>query len=268
MSNLIEEKLEGSVQNSFVSKAKNQKLRTALDYLNQISFTFDGTRDKTIDLLSSDAICLVGNSRMTNLILTKLTVHCLLPRKYGGFKNSRVFILDAGNCTDVYQFIDFMKQHGMNVKKNLKKIMISRVFTVYQLTHFLKYELAKTVHDYGINIVVIPDMLAMFLQEVDMNFNEVNFLLRDIISSLKTITREGKVLLISSLSLGDELPSFVKELGNKMTRCFNEKIAIDKNKTNDKFRIVVRQKQDTNFVAVKKYMSLTADDVLKLNGRC
>ena len=95
-------------------------------------------------MLSNDAMCLLGNSRMTNLMLTKLTVHCLLPKKYGGFRNSKVFILDAGNCTDVYQFVDFMKQYGLNIKKNLKKIMISRVFTVYQLTHFLKYELPKT----------------------------------------------------------------------------------------------------------------------------
>lgn len=268
MSNLIEEKLEASIQNSFVSKVKNHQLRTALDYLNQISFTFDGTPDKTIDLLSNDAICLAGNSRITNLILTKLTVQCLLPRKYGGFKNSRVFILDAGNSTDAYQFIDFMKQHGLNIKKNLKKIMISRVFTVYQLAYFLKYELAKTVHDYGINIVVIPDLLAMFLQDVDMNLNEVNFLLRDIISSLRSFTREGKVLLIASLSIDDKLSSFFEDLGNSIANCFNENIVIDKNKTNDKIRIVVKQKQDTNFVAVKKYMSLTAEDVLSVKGRC
>lgn len=268
MSNLIEGKLESSVENSLVSKIKNHKLRTALDYLNQISFTIDGTSDKSIELLSNDTMCLVGNLRMTNLILTKLTVQCLLPRKYGGFKSPKVFILDAGNCTDVYQFIDFMKQHGLNVKKNLKKIMISRVFTVYQLTHFLKYELARTVHDYGINIVVIPDLLSMFVQEVDMKFNEVNFLLTDVISALRTITRESKVLLISSISLGDELCPSVRELGNKIVKCFNENVVIDKNKTNDRYKLVIQQKQDANFVAIKKYMSLKEEDVLRVKGRC
>jgi hypothetical protein len=267
MSKLIEEKLETSVQTSIDNEIKNLKLKTAYDYLNQISFTVDGTSNKTIELLSNDAICLLGNPRMTNLMLTKLTVHCLMPKKYGGFRSSKVFVLDAGNCTDVYQFVDFMKQYGLNIKKNLKKIMISRVFTVYQLTHFLKYELPKTIHDYKINIVIIPDLLAMFLQEAEMDFDEVKFLVTEIIDILKVITHEGKVLLITSLSLDDQLPPFVIDLGNKIVKCFSKCVAIDKNKTNDKFKMLIQQKQGTDYIAVKKYLSLTVEDVLTVIGR-
>ena len=263
MSKLIEEKLDTSAQNEI----KSLKLKTAYDYLNQISFTVDGTSNKTIELLSTDAICLLGNSRMTNLMLTKIAVHCLMPKKYGGFRSSKVFVLDAGNCTDVYQFVDFMKQYGLNIKKNLKKIMISRVFTVYQLTHFLKYELPKTIHDYRINIVMIPDLLAMFLQEAEMDFNEVKFLLTEIINILKIITHEAKVLLITSLSLDDQLSPFVIDLGNRIVKSFNKCIVIDKNKTNDKFKMLIRQKQGADYIAVKKYLSLTAEDVLTVIRR-
>lgn len=264
MSKLIEEKLDIPAQNEI----KNLKLKTAYDYLNQISFTVDGTSNKTIELLSTDAICLLGNSRMTNLMLTKIAVHCLMPKKYGGFRSSKVFVLDAGNCTDVYQFVDFMKQYGLNIKKNLKKIMISRVFTVYQLTHFLKYELPKTIHDYRINIVIIPDLLTMFLQEAEMDFNEVKFLVTEIVDILKVITHEGKVLLITSLSIDDDqLPPFVIDLGNRIVKSFNKCIAIDKNKTNDKFKMLIRQKQGADYIAVKKYLSLTAEDVLTVKAR-
>lgn len=264
MSKLIEEKLDIPAQNEI----KNLKLKTAYDYLNQISFTVDGTSNKTIELLSTDAICLLGNSRMTNLMLTKIAVHCLMPKKYGGFRSSKVFVLDAGNCTDVYQFVDFMKQYGLNIKKNLKKIMISRVFTVYQLTHFLKYELPKTIHDYRINIVIIPDLLTMFLQEAEMDLNEIKFLVTEIVDILKVITHEGKVLLITSLSLDDDqLPPFVIDLGNRIVKSFNKCIAIDKNKTNDKFKMLIRQKQGADYIAVKKYLSLTAEDVLTVKAR-
>jgi hypothetical protein len=190
-----------------------------------------------------------------------------MPKKYGGFRISKAFILDAGNCTDVYQFVDFMKQYGLNIKRNLKKIMISRVFTVYQLTHFLKYELPKTVYDYKINIVIIPDLLAMFFQESEMDFNEVKFLLTDILNILKTITRDGKVLLITSLSLDNELPPFVRELGNMITQCFNKCIVIDKNKTNNKYKIVIQQKQDADYITIKGHMSLTAEDMLTVKVR-
>jgi hypothetical protein len=145
--------------------------------------------------------------------------------------------------------------------------MITRVFTVYQLTHFLKYELPKTVHDYKINIVIIPDLLAMFFQESEIDFNEVKFLLTDILNILKTITRNGKVLLITSLSLDNELPPFAIELGNMITQCFNKCIVIDKNKTNNKYKIVIQQKQDADYITIKGHMSLTAEDVLTVKVR-
>ena len=264
MSKLIEEKLETTGHNEL----KSLKLKTAYDYLNQISFTVDGTSNKTIELLSDDAICLRGNSRMTNLMLTKIAVHCLMPKKYGGFRSSKVFVLDAGNCTDVYQFIDFMKQYGLNIKKNLKKIVISRVFTVYQLAHFLKYELPKTIYDYRINIVVIPDLLAMFLQEAEMDVDEVKCLMAEIADILKAITRQGKVLLITSLSFEDDtLHPFIIDLGSRIVKIFNKCVTIDKNKTNDNFKMLIQQKQGADYVTTKKYSSLTAEDVLTVIRR-
>ena len=268
MSNLIEEKLKTSVKPSVDNKIEDLKLKTAYDYLNQISFTINGSSNKTIELMPNDAVCLLGNSRMTNLLLTKIAVHCLMPKKYGGLRSSKVFVLDAGNCTDVYQFVDFMKQYGLNIKKNLKKIMISRVFTVYQLTHFLKYELPKAIIEYRINIVIIPDLLAMFFQEAEMDFYEVKFLLTEIIDILKVITRDGKVLLITSFTLEDKLlPPFVMDLGNKIVECFDKCVSIDKNKTNNKFKTLIQQKQGTGFIAIKKHMSLTDEDLLTVIGR-
>jgi hypothetical protein len=258
MSKLIEENLALAISDEI----KKLKLKTAYDYLSQISFGVDGSLNKTLEFLPTDAICLLGNSKMTNLMLTKIAVHCLMPKKYGGLSNSKVFVLDAGNCTDVYQFVDFMKQYGLNVKKNLKKIMISRVFTVYQLTHFLKYELPTTVHNYKINIIIIPDLLAMFLQQAEIDKDEMKFLVTEIIDVFKAITHEGKALLITSLSLDEQLPPFVIDLGNKIIENFNKRIAIDKNKTNDKFKILLQQKQGADYVSVKNYLSLTADDLL------
>src|SRR6188474_766709 len=145
-----------------------------------------------------------------------------------------------------------MKQYGLNIKKNLKKIVISRVFTVYQLAHFLKYELPKIINDYRINIVIIPDLLAMFLQQAEMNVEEVKFLVSEIIDILEVIAREGKVLLIISLFFE----------GNRIVKILNKCITIDKNKTNDKFKMLIQQRQGAHYVITKKCLSLTAEDVL------
>jgi hypothetical protein len=71
------------------------KLKTAYDYLNRLSFTINGTCNKTVELLLGDAACLVGDSRMINLTLTKVGVHALMPKRHRGFgRNSNVFILE------------------------------------------------------------------------------------------------------------------------------------------------------------------------------
>lgn len=257
MAELVDEKLESSLSN-----LNSLKLKTAYEYLNRLSFTVSGNCTKTLELLCSDAVCLFGESTITNIMLTKLAVHCLIPKKYGGLKNSKIFILDAGNSTDVYEFVNFMKQYGLNIKKAMRKVMICRVFTVYQLTHFLKYELLATVQKYGINVVVIPDLLSMFVQQPETDFDEVKFLIREVIDVIKMISIKGEVLLLASFSLGNKSSPNHHELAKTITEIFNKSIEIDKNKTNDKFKIVLHEKQGTNYVTLRKYLSITDEDVL------
>jgi len=245
------------------------KLKTAYDYLNRLSFTINGTSNKNVELLVGDSVCLLGNSRMINLILTKIGVHTLMPKKYGGFsRNSNVFILDAGNCTDVYQFADFMKQYGLDIKKSLRKIIVSRVFTVYQLTHFLKYELSKSIHEHTANVVIIPDLLAMFVQQPEINIREVEFLLSEIADVLKEAPSKYKILLITSISLNDDkLSADLLRIRKKVLGMFNKYIIIDMNRTNDKFKVLIQEKQGVDYVTVKKYLSVTSKDVLTVVRR-
>lgn len=260
MSNLIAEKPNRTMS----IQQEPLKLRTAYDYLNRLSFTINGTCNKTVELLLGDAVCLVGDSRMINLILTKVGVHALMPKRHGGFgRNSNVFILDAGNCTDVYQFVDFMKQYGLDIKETLRQIMISRVFTVYQLTHFLKYELSKTIHEQKTNVVIIPDLLAMI------NIRDVQSLLREIADLLKEVPSKYKVLLITSISLNnnDKLSPSVLGIRNKILSTFNKHVKVDMNKTNDKFKVLIQEKHDVDYVTVKKYLSLSFEDVLTVVRR-
>jgi hypothetical protein len=88
-----------------------------------------------IDILADDKVCIVGNSEFTNLIITRLSVLCLLPKNHGGLgiydSFATIFILDAGNITDVYQYVTLMKQGRLSIKKAMHRIMISRLSTVY-----------------------------------------------------------------------------------------------------------------------------------------
>ena len=50
--------------------------------------------------------------------------------------------------------------------------------SVAVVMHFLKYGLPKTIQEYKTNMVIIPDLLAMFIQEPEINIREVESLVQ------------------------------------------------------------------------------------------
>lgn len=253
------------------------RFKTAYDYLNKITFTINGMN---IDLLVGDIVSIMGISSVTDLILTRICVSSLLPKRHGGLckrnLNSNVFILDAGNSTDVYQFVDFMKQYGLDIKKTLQKIIVSRVFTIYQLTHLLVYELSKIIHKYNINLVVIPDLLKMFIQDPQLHMKEAESLIREIAGALRKISimnnnnNNYNVLLLASLPSNNELSSPILDVAHTIfLSSFNKEIEITENKTNDrlKLRMCERSDDDIHDITIKKQYSLSMEDLLTITGR-
>ena len=257
------------------------RFKTAYDYLNKITFMINGMN---IDLLVGDIVSIIvsimGISRVTNLILTRICISSLLPKRHGGLckrnLNSNVFILDAGNSTDVYQFVDFMKQYGLDIKKTLQKIIVSRVFTIYQLIHFLVYELSKIIRKYNINLVVIPDLLEMFIQDPQLRMKEAKSLIREIAAALRKISvmnnnnNNYNVLLLASLPSNNELSSPILDVTHRIFfSLFNKEIEITENNTNDRLKLRMRERSDDDIhdITIKKHYSLSMEDLITITGR-
>lgn len=99
-------------------------------------FAFDIKKiDSLLGLQSTGTLCIVGEQKYTQILIDRLCVHSVLPRRYGGIGSdySKTIAIDAGNCSNIYQFVDFARQYGLEVKKALQNIVGSRVFTIYQL---------------------------------------------------------------------------------------------------------------------------------------
>lgn len=252
------------------------RFKTAYDYLNKITFMINGMN---IDLLVGDIVSIMGISRVTNLILIRICISSLLPKRHGGLckrnLNSNVFILDAGNSTDVYQFVDFMKQYGLDIKKTLQKIIVSRVFTIYQLIHFLVYELSKIIRKYNINLVVIPDLLEMFIQDPQLRMKEAKSLIREIAAALRKISvmnnnNNYNVLLLASLPSNNELSSPILDVTHRIFfSLFNKEIEITENNTNDRLKLRMRERSDDDIhdITIKKHYSLSMEDLITITGR-
>src|ERR671917_52329 len=165
--------------------------------------------DSLIDLSDSGGSICVATSKNSKdggfhaqTLLTRLCVRALMSRRHGGFGSPSVIFIDAGNCSDIYQCVNFARQYGLDIQKVLDSIIVSRPFTIHQLAGLLIYELESVaIHRSGAKLVVVSNILKMFSQETSdpqLDYDEAQWLLKEIAMSLQRIS--AQVLVAISLS--------------------------------------------------------------------
>ena len=104
----------------------------------------------------------------------------------------------------------------------LHKVLVTRQFTIYQLTNTILYDLPKRVHLHRPSVIVISGLLDQFLQEPSIHVNEVENLISQIVPALRRIK---DVLLIISSRFGDEemvVPTFPRIIEIRAKKEFDE----------------------------------------------
>ena len=147
------------------SPVLSSKFQTAYDeFINKLMFDVEAL-DFSLQSLDTDDITFTiisnnnhskNNRKFINILLTRLCVYSLsLRRRQEGFSLSSasssasassssaasssaassssppspyVVIVDAGNSLDFYQFVEFIRQYGLDIKETLQRIVVSRDF--------------------------------------------------------------------------------------------------------------------------------------------
>jgi hypothetical protein len=128
-----------SIQAVVTNAPKSVEFRTAFHQLedNGVKFAFDiGKIDSLLNLNAHGSICIIGEQKYSQILINRLCVYSLLPKRHGGTRGpdySKIMAIDAGNCTDIYQIVDFARQYGLKIKKVLQSIVVSRVLQYISL---------------------------------------------------------------------------------------------------------------------------------------
>jgi predicted RNA-binding Zn-ribbon protein involved in translation (DUF1610 family) len=186
----------------------------------RLAFDID-KMDSLLNLNTHESLCIIGEHKYTQLLIDRLCVHSLLPRRHGGIEGSnysKIIAIDAGNRTDVYQFVDFARQYGLEVNKVLQSILVSRVFTIYQLAHVIIYELPQIIEKLSSGnekknfIVVVYGLLDMFMSDPRIDKVDAKHLIQEIASSIKKLSKDRFVIVSFAHSHsqyeGSVLPAF------------------------------------------------------------
>jgi hypothetical protein len=185
------------------------KIQTAYD-LMQFKFDIPKIDSFLLPLATAGVLCVV--SYKANLLLTRLCVKALLPAKYGGLDSPYTIVVDAaGNKSDIYQTVNFARQYGMDFRKVLNRIIVTRTFTIHQLKSIiLSGELTKVIQKYQAGIVVIPGLLDLF-DDPNIKQKEAKRVIGRIMKSLDDTS--SKLLVVISVQESNKYTKLVTSSG-------------------------------------------------------
>jgi hypothetical protein len=196
------------------------QFKTALEYCDRFTFGIDRL-DSKLQLHLDDLIGIFGDTRYTNALATRLVVRSLLPRNHGGINAENVIVIDADNSSSPYMYVDIARQYGVHHRNLLHKVLVSRQFTIYQLTHTIIYDLPKRIKLYKPKVVVVSGLLDQFYHDPYIRTAEAESLISQIVTALDKI-KEVFIVLTSRLTENQiELPA-MSRIEIRTKKEFNE----------------------------------------------
>ena len=71
-----------------------------------------------------------------------------MPKRHNGLESPTVFVLTADNKFDFYNITEIDDKKYKILDRALERIMVKRIFTIYQLSRFLIRDLEKDIKKY------------------------------------------------------------------------------------------------------------------------
>lgn len=170
---------------------------TAYEYLNILAFHIN---NESIELRYGDKISFVDCDELVSDIIVK----GLLPKRYGGLESSNVLVITSNNKFDFYQCVNLAKKkYGMDVNKVLDHVIITRVFTIYQLAETLIHELFELMEKFQSKLlVIISDLFLLNSVKQQIAQEEKDWIVKQITKSLNNINN-SIVTVFSSITIPD-----------------------------------------------------------------
>ena len=161
--------------------------RTAYEANARLTFGIEQI-DKFLDLKLGDCVGIIGGN-YASMFVARLCAHALMYIRQGGFASQSVVIIDGGNSYTVYRYIiNFARQYGLDLKPSIRRVLVTRGFTIDQLAGLIVRKLSSFIQQFNAKVVVIPNLLKMFAEDPQINFSEAKYLINEIAKAIKKVS--------------------------------------------------------------------------------
>ena len=118
----------------------------------------------------------------------------VLPKHHNGLESHTVFVLVTDNKFDFYNITEIADKKYRILDSVLKNVIVRRMFTIYQLAHFLIMDLEKDLEKYKSKLVVITG--DFFLSDTQIRKEDKDWLYPQMIQAIKKI--KNSIILVFS----------------------------------------------------------------------
>jgi len=126
-----------------------------------LSFNMQNIDSVFPGFMPGDFAAIYGLHQVLSLSL-RLAVRAQLPCQLGGLESSVVFV-DGGNTFRLYKVSRMARQHSLRPRDVLKRIFISRAFTMHQMTSIILEGLEEATRKYDAKLAIISDFEGLYL---------------------------------------------------------------------------------------------------------
>ena len=154
-------------------------------------------RKRIIELTIGDIVCFV---KPHSDFVCDTIVRGILPKRHNGLESPTVYVLVTDNKFDFYNITEIADKKYKILDRALKHIIVRRIFTIYQLAHFLIKELEKDLEKYKSKLVVITG--DFFLSDPQITKEDKDWLYPQMIQAIKKV-KDSIILVFSPTNLSN-----------------------------------------------------------------
>jgi hypothetical protein len=147
----------------FISAQKLLEDKFILEISTNNKNKMNKIKKRRIELTIGDLACLVKPH--TDFVFDTI-VRGILPKRHNGLESPTVYVLVTDNKFDFYNITEIADKKYKILDRALNHIIVQRVFTIYQLAHFLIKELEKDLKKYKSKLMIITGDFFLSDQQI------------------------------------------------------------------------------------------------------
>jgi hypothetical protein len=150
-----------------------------------------------IELTIGDIACFV---KPRSDFVCDTIVRGIVPKRHTGLDSPTVFVLVTDNKFDFYNITETADKKYHILDRALERIIVKRIFTIHQLSHFLIIDLEKDLEKYKSKLLVITG--DFFLSDPQISKEDKDWLYPQMIKAIKKV-KDSIILVFSPTTLSN-----------------------------------------------------------------